>query len=127
MVQAFFLGSIWPDSLVLPGEPLQGKTSAVQLLPHFRINNVDFQPNVLINQDSMPEMPESEVVRYMEWANGNVHGLFFSFNQETSAPWAGVPQVSVPNIISCYPRFRRISRETSWDRRGYVEEVYETI
>lgn len=126
MVQAFFLGSAEPENLVLQGEPVTGP-SPLQLLPHFRLTDIDFRPNVFINQDSMPEMPESEVVRYLSWASENVDGLFLSFNQETYAPWEGVHQVFVPEIISRYPRFSRLSRETSWDRRGYVEEIYHTV
>jgi hypothetical protein len=79
---------------------------------------------VLINQDSMPEMPLAEVERYLTWGSDNVDGLFFSFNQEAYSPWRGVPQVHVPSVVGRYPRFRRIARNASWVRRGYVEEIY---
>lgn len=124
-VQAYFLGSSHPDSLVLPGEAIEGIASPIELVPHFRLDDIGFKPDVLINQDSMPEMPAAEVDRYLSWGNENVRSLFISFNQETLSPWAGTDQVFVPDIIKRYPRYRRIARELSWDRRGYVEETYD--
>ena len=126
LVQASFLGSQHPEDLALEGENAAGKESIIQLIPHFAIEDIDFQPNVLINQDSMPEMPQSEVERYLDWATRNLDGLFLSFNQETYNPFDGVHQNYLPEIVSRFPKFARISRDASWDRRGYVEEVYET-
>lgn len=126
-VQGFFLGSVCPSRLVLPGESTDERYSQIRLINYDRLNEVDFKPNILINQDSMPEMPESEVMRYLEWASYNLNGLFISFNQETYSMNGKNLQVCVPAVVKRFPRFRRISREPSWDRRGYVEEVYETI
>jgi len=126
LVQAFFLETTAVSQLVLYGESWHGTGPRIELLPYFRLEEIDFQPNVLINQDSMPEMPESEVERYLEWASVHLNGLFLSFNQESYAPWAGVLQVHVPTVVRRFPRLKRVARETSWDRRGYVEEVYAT-
>jgi putative sugar O-methyltransferase len=124
VVQSYFLGSAVPESLVLDGESMSGVNSPIELIPYFDLDKIDFQPNVLVNQDSMPEMPESEVERYLGWGSKNLKGVFISFNQEAYSPWAGVPQVHVPTVASRWPEYRRVSRETSWDRRGYVEECY---
>ncbi|OIN44498.1 hypothetical protein BFL40_29870 [Pseudomonas costantinii] len=124
LVQSYFLGSSAPESLVLGGEDLERADSPIQLIPYFELDKIDFQPNILINQDSMPEMPESEVERYLGWGAENLKGIFISFNQEAYSPWGGVPQVHVPTIAARHPAYRRVSRETSWDRRGYVEECY---
>lgn len=124
LVQAYFLGSSDPGSLVLLGKDRGDSVSTIELMPHFRLSEIDFRPTVLVNQDSMPEMPASEVERYLAWGAENVDNLFISFNQETLSPWAGINQVSVPEMIRAHPRYRRISRDTAWDRRGYVEEVY---
>jgi hypothetical protein len=126
LVQSFFLGSVEPGNLVLRGENSDGAASPLQLIPFDALSLIDFQPNVLINQDSMPEMPLTEVERYIDWTAQNVRGLFISFNQETYSSGGDEVQVYVPEVVSRHPQFRRISRETSWDRRGYVEEVYET-
>ncbi len=127
LVQGFFLGSIYPDQTVLAGEAVHDASSPIQLVQCNQLNEIDFRPNVLINQDSMPEMPESEVVRYLDWASKNLDGLFINFNQETLSASGGHLQILVPEVVGRFPQFRRISREASWDRRGYVEEVYETI
>jgi hypothetical protein len=123
LVQAYFLSSLETRELLLFGEERRAE-SRIELIPHWVLSDLDLRPNVLINQDSMPEMPQAEVERYLSWGSDNVDGLFFSFNQEAYSPWGGVPQVHVPSVVGRYPRFRRIARNTSWVRRGYVEEIY---
>jgi hypothetical protein len=124
LVQAYFLSSLKTGESTLFGEEKPKLGSRIDLIPHWTLSDLDWRPNVLINQDSMPEMPETEVARYLSWGSDNVDGLFLSFNQEAFSPWRGVPQVHVPSVISRYPRFRRLSRNPSWVRRGYVEEIY---
>lgn len=142
LVQAFFLGSVLSDKLILRGESAVSCAPSVRLVAHFDLDSIGYRPNVFFNQDSMPEMPESEVVRYLDWASSNLDGIFFSFNQETLSPnnlagdygavnrndtaGHGAYQIWVPEVIRRFPRFRPVSRDTSWDRRGYVEEVYLT-
>ena len=127
LAQAYFLGMAETVSVALWGETIETIASPIQILPHFALSEIDFRPNVMINQDSMPEMPESEVERYLAWGEKNLDGIFLSFNQEVYAGPDVPPQVWTPEIIRRFPRFERCSRELAWDRRGYVEEVYRTI
>jgi hypothetical protein len=124
LVQAYFLSSLKTRGLLLFGEENHKGESRIELIPHWTLSDLDLRPNVLVNQDSMPEMPQAEVERYLTWGSDNLDGLFFSFNQEAYSPWRGVPQVHVPSVVGRYPRFRRIARNASWVRRGYVEEIY---
>jgi hypothetical protein len=124
LVQAYFLSSLETRELLLFGEEERKGESRIDLIPHWTLPDLRLCPNVLINQDSMPEMPLAEVERYLAWGSDNVDGLFFSFNQEAYSPWRGVPQIHVPSVVGRYPRFRRIARNASWVRRGYVEEIY---
>jgi hypothetical protein len=124
LVQAYFLSSLGTPELLLMGEEKRKGEPGIELIPHWTLPDLDLRPNVLINQDSMPEMPQAEVERYLTWGSDNVDGLFLSFNQESYSPWRGVPQVHVPSVVGRYPRFRRIARNASWVRRGYVEEIY---
>jgi hypothetical protein len=124
LVQAYFLSSLETRELLLFGEEKLKGESRIEVIPHWTLSDLDLRPNVLINQDSMPEMPKAEVERYLAWGSDNLDGLFFSFNQEAYSPWRGVPQVHVPSVVGRYPRFRRIARNASWVRRGYVEEIY---
>lgn len=142
LVQAFFQASVAADKLILRGEAKNSVKPSIQLVAHFELEEIGFRPNVFMNQDSMPEMPESEVVRYLEWASKNLDGVFLSFNQETLSPnnltgeyeavnkqdmaGHGAYQIWVPEVIRRFPRFQLVSRDTSWDRRGYVEEIYVT-
>ena len=125
LVQAYFLSSIKTRKLLLFGEERREGESGIELIPHWSLSDLDLRPNVLINQDSMPEMPQSEVERYLTWGAENLDGIFLSFNQEAYSPWRGIPQVHVPSVVSRYPQFRRIARNASWVRRGYVEEIYQ--
>jgi hypothetical protein len=93
-------------------------------LPHFALDEIKAESDLLINQDSMPEMPLTEIRRYLNWGSQHVNGLFLSFNQEAYSPVHGTPQVLVPDIVANFSNYHRLSRQTSWDRRGYVEEVY---
>ncbi|HEV7311020.1 putative sugar O-methyltransferase [Sphingopyxis sp.] len=143
LVQAFFLASVFPDKLILRGEAGQSSMPSIKLVAHFELDEIGFRPNVLMNQDSMPEMPEAEVVRYLGWATENLDGVFISFNQETLSPnnlageydevdrqdtaGHGAYQIWVPEVVRRFPRFQLASRDTSWDRRGYVEEIYVTL
>jgi hypothetical protein len=85
---------------------------------------VERNVDLLLNENSMPEMPESTVEEYIRWAQRVVRGVFYSYNQETDRPAQGVPQVLVPAVVNRVGGFQRISRDLSWIRRGYVEEVY---
>lgn len=127
LVQAFFLGSAFANQVILPGDVFEDHFPSIQLLDYSMLDEIKWRPNILINQDSMPEMPEAEVKRYLNWAAYNLDGLFISFNQETYSRHGDKLQTLVSDAVQSFPRFRRISRETSWVRRGYVEEVYDTV
>jgi putative sugar O-methyltransferase len=126
LVQAYFLGMCLPDKLILTGEKSEGVNDPILLISYDELSQIKFRPNIVINQDSMPEMPVAEVNRYFEWISENLDGVFISFNQEALATGGADMQVWVPSIAARFGRLKRVSRETSWDRRGYVEEVYIT-
>jgi hypothetical protein len=48
----------------------------------------------------------------------------YSYNQEAAAPFDGVPQNVVCELVEQVGGFRRVRRDASWLRRGYVEEVF---
>ncbi len=127
LVQGFFHGAPHPENVALPGETPPENFSGVQIVRHTSLDLIGFRPNVMINQDSFPEMPYKEVERYVEWASANLRGIFISLNQETYSMSGDSLQVRVPEVFGQTKNFRRLSRVTSWDRRGYVEEIYETV
>jgi hypothetical protein len=74
----------------------------------------------------MPEMSKPVVEDYILWARHNLKdgGIFYSYNQEAYSPICNIPQVLVPEIVASVGGFERMSRNHSWLRCGYVEEVY---
>jgi hypothetical protein len=124
-VIAYYLANACGHDLVRLFGECDGRSPSgtVSISPATRLDDLaagDF--NVIINQDSMPELPPFEIQRYLEWIAAHTSGLFFSFNQETKHNG----QLSVPDFTRSMPNLKRLSRHASWDRRGYVEEVYAT-
>jgi len=125
VLQGYFLSKALGESKVtLYGEPKQEGT-VVHVMPTYAINTMNRKDiDVLINENSMPEMPEQSVVDYVQWARNSVRGVFYSYNQEACTIVNGIPPVLVPEIVARVEGFRRLSRNISWLRSGYVEEVY---
>ena len=118
-LQAYYLGKILgPEAVSLYGEPDTGK---VRILPPEALGTVD-RPNVVINQDSLPEIPAAAAENYLNWIRENLDGIFFSCNHETLVP--GFAVTSLPELIDRVGGFQRVSRDMCWSRPGYVEEVY---
>lgn len=97
----------------------------IRLVPHFALSTIDWNVDLVINQDSFPELPEGEVDRYLAWVCSK-RAYFFSLNQEACAPVNGIPQLWVSQLCNKHAELKRVSRLRSWVRNGYVEELYET-
>jgi len=128
VLQGYFLAkSLGEKRVAFYGEqaPDIGNSSYLRILPTFSLSVLpERDTDILINQNSMPEIPEPEVTRYLEWARRNLRGIFYSYNQEAYSPVDGVLQVLVPQLVAQIGGFLRLSRTRSWIRRGYVEEIY---
>lgn len=81
----------------------------------------------VMNQDSFPEMPVESVRGYLGLSAERLRpgGILFSMNQEAFTPMSGHDPPWVATLASKEPALIRRSRELSWVRRGYVEEVYQ--
>ena len=120
--QAYFLGMVYGgDNVSLHGE--QNSSARIRIGPPSSLAKADFAADVVFNQDSMPEMSEAAARGYLSWMSENVSGLFVSCNQEVGS-FGGVTQVVVAEMAAGYDNLVRVSRQPSWTRRGYVEEVY---
>jgi hypothetical protein len=99
---------------------------SVRVLPNSALAEVDTPFDVLVNKDSMPEMSHDTMTSYLEWGRVNCDGLFYSYNQETNAefPLVSGCQGVVYEAIERVGGFKRMRRDSSWLRRGYVEEIY---
>lgn len=130
VLQGYFLAQSFGASKVsFFGE---GKTAGtppkgIRVWPTHALGSIDDKGvDVLINQNSMPEIPEHVVENYLGLAKNKVAGIFYSYNQEAFSPVENIPQVLVPEAVARIGGFKRLTRNYSWMRRGYVEEVYLT-
>lgn len=122
-IQAMFLIQTLEAGATLPGEtPREEK---IQLVLNTALEEITFKPDLIINQDSMPEMPLAVVDGYLEWIANSGASLFASFNHEANAPNSPrEAQGWISHMAGGRPEFTRLSRELSWDRPGYIEEIY---
>ncbi|MDQ6803775.1 MAG: putative sugar O-methyltransferase [Actinomycetota bacterium] len=121
VLQGYFLAQTLGHSQVsLYGEG----PGSVAVLPGHALSAVEAPFDVLLNKDSMPEIPRDALLDYLRWARGACTGIFYSYNQEAAAEFAGTAQNVVPRVLAEIGGFARKRRDPSWLRRGYVEEVY---
>ncbi|HWF51688.1 MAG TPA: putative sugar O-methyltransferase [Solirubrobacteraceae bacterium] len=121
VLQGYFLAQTLGHSQVsLYGEG----PGAVTVLPGHALSVVETPFDVLLNKDSMPEIPRGALLDYLRWARGACTGIFYSYNQEAAAEFDGTAQNVVPQVLAELGGFSRKRRDASWLRRGYVEEVY---
>jgi hypothetical protein len=121
VLQGYFLTqALGEDRVCLYGEERRD----IQILPTHALADTELPFDVLANKDSMPEIPSGAVLEYLRWARAGCNGIFYSYNQEVGASVNDEPQNVVPALIAQLGGLERLSRDTSWLRRGYVEEVY---
>lgn len=125
-MQAFFLAQALPNHrLVLHGEPLPAEEPAIRIMPDFEfLAEPGPRCDLVLNQDSLPEMDLATVHRYLARIP-QVADFFFSINQETQIP-AGAPDGGglLPSLRDVSPGLRPVSRQPFWARAGYVEEIF---
>ena len=121
MLQGYFLSkTLGAAQVSLLGEP----PARVVLLPNTALHDVQAPYDLLVNKDSMPEMPKDAVLEYLRWARTSCSGIFFSCNQESTQDVHGDELGMVPRLVEQTGGFERLRRDLSWVRAGYVEEIY---
>lgn len=121
VLQGYFLSKALGATQV----SLYGEAPArVVLVPNTALAAVQTPCDVLVNKDSMPEMPKAAVLEYLAWARTGCAGIFFSCNQESTREVLGDEQGMVPRLVEQTGGFARLCRDQSWVRAGYVEEIY---
>ena len=120
--QAYFLGGVYgAGALALNGEP--GAGARIRIVPPAVLEAGDVAADLVFNQDSLPEMTEQVARGYLTWMAEQVSGAFVSCNHEAGSIGV-VSQMVVSELADEIPGLKRLSRQPSWTRRGYVEEVY---
>ena len=79
--------------------------------------------DLIINQDSLPEIPVEVAHSYLTMAFGGLSngGAFYSVNHESSSGG----QTPMRELMREYPDMRPRYRSPYWGRDGYLEEVWE--
>jgi hypothetical protein len=125
VLQAYFLIHALPNVKIrLYGEP-EVLDAQIELLPAHAFAQRRGNWDILLNQDSFPEINEKIVLDYLREAKKSVRHAFLSINQEARAPQSdNAAQGVVRDFFAQVGGFRRVMRARHWLRAGYVEELY---
>ena len=125
VLQGYFLLRALPaEQTCLYGEEPQD-SHTVFVLPTWAFNRPEVEYDLLVNQDSFPEINETYSLAYLQQAKTNVKRAFFSINQEARALQNGdTRQTVVRDLVKKAGGFERACRFRHWLRSGYIEELY---
>jgi hypothetical protein len=129
LVQGYYaLKSIPGEQVLLYGErpSAEGPSQLLRIVPPHAVDDLAGPPfDLVLNQDSFPEMNVAIVDGYLRWIRGASAGLLLSINHESKPAYGqGLTHVSVPERIAQCGGFVLQQRFPYWMRRGYVVETY---
>jgi hypothetical protein len=128
VVQGFYLLKSLPDvDVKLAGEPpVRDARDCISIMPNHAIASVPSRSvDLVLNQDSFPEIGRETVLAYLEWIKRVSTTYFLSINHESKPPYAdNRSQISVPELVDAVGGFALEQRELYWLRRGYVSMLY---
>lgn len=127
VVQGYYLLRSLPSArIALYGEPVsEGEVPDITIWPNHAIDDLpEGEFDVVLNQDSMPEMDRQTVDEYLDWIGRVCRGVFVSINQESRAAYgANLQHVCVAEAVAA-GGFELVDRYPYWLRRGYVVELF---
>lgn len=130
IIQAYYLSKVLPEAKICLYHEINDRdfdNAEIKILPYWHLNGIsDKYFDVSINQDSLPEMPESIALNYLKEINRTTGLYFYSVNQEarSKAPNSESRQNSVPTLMEKQNGFDLRFRTPFWCRSGYVQEIY---
>jgi hypothetical protein len=126
VVQAYYLLKACPDARVsLYGEKPQTEPE-LTIWPHHALDELhEGNFDLVLNQDSLPEMSPATVNDYLRWIHTVCDGVFLSINQESKPPYGeNLQHVSVPEAVAAVGGLELLDRYPYWLRKGYITELY---
>ena len=120
IIQGFYLLKSMKETVSLYGE----SDKQIKVLPchHLPFDKFD----LVLNQDSFPEIGENTVIEYLNWIKK--HSVeFLSINHESKPPYIGGNHINVSELIEQVGGFNRVYRNLYWIRKGYTIERYHSI
>ncbi len=117
------------DTVQLYGEEPPISESRISLLPSNTIDEVGSRSfDLVINQDSLPEMGYQTMIGYIKSIQRISKGYFLSINQEARASnGSGSSQGWVHDVCRAESGMKLLYRAPYWLRKGYAEELYRII
>lgn len=126
VVQGYYLmKALGADAVGLHGEA-ESANHLVRIRPaHTLAELVANEFDLVLNQDSFPEMHPDTVADYLSWVAAGRWPRLLSINQEARAMYGGGRrQISLPQIAGEINGLARRERFPYWLRKGYVVELY---
>jgi hypothetical protein len=128
VVQGYYaLKALAPDNVCLYGERSpQEARNVLQILPAHATDMIsDPTFDLVLNQDSFPEINPQTVAEYLEWIRVCCSGRFLSINHENTQPYGdGAVQLNVRKAVEDVGGFTLEQRWPDWIRHGYCGELY---
>lgn len=118
VIQGFYLLKSLPGCVSLFGEPER----AIKILPCHSLPTDKY--DLVINQDSFPEIGKETVLSYLAWIRLNTNN-FLSINHESKTPYNGGQHISVSELVKETGGINLKQRYPYWLRKGYVMEWYQ--
>lgn len=127
VVQGYYLLKSLPaDRVRLYGEEPASPSPLLTIWPDCALHQLpEARYDVVVNQDSMPEMSRAIVDEYLCWIRKSCQRLFVSINHENSSAYTQqLKHVNVPGAVAAIGGFELQDRYPYWLRQGYVVELY---
>jgi len=115
--------------IVLYGEQRPADGRAIRVLPGWALSDAPPKAfDLVLNQDSFPEIDSSAVQAYLREIRRTTRGYFLSINHEAETPMGeSSKHLVVSEAIEEVGGFERQYRFPCWVRAGYVEELYKVL
>lgn len=129
VVQGYYLlKGLAQGEVTLYGEDETAGSDGVTILPAGALPTAgDRRFDLVLNQDSFPEMASVRVREYLAWIRRSAQRLL-SINHESKPRYGrGLVHSSVPEEIASVGGFALEDRFPYWLRRGYVYELYRVV
>ena len=124
-IQAFFLANYFnKNKLTFSNEKNNSNSKIILKSNKEYLEGSEDNYNIVINQNSMPEMTDQIVEEYINKISNHNLNCFISFNHEAISKHFNQKQVSVHEICSKNLKLNLVFRNPSFMRNGYLEEVY---
>jgi hypothetical protein len=128
IVQGYYaLKSLPAGDVSLYGEDPPGTFAArLQILPAHAIAELrESTFDLVLNQDSFPEMNAAIVTDYLQWIRRCCRGSLLSINHESKPAYGrGLEHINLPELVATVGGFELTYRFAYWLRRGYAVEHY---